>query len=514
MRLKPPKLSILSAYVYFLTTSITQVSSQSSLNCTAETQTANSQSDLDALSECVTLSGSLTIGRDIVNATINGIQTIRGAFRILYGAKVERLEAPDLSFIGGIMQINGALNLTDMRMPNLANVGALRFESLPRLKRLGFSSKVGSLNEEFTAIQLVVWDTAIESLEDVIYDRIETVQIIQNDNLVNVTLPVKNITGVFAVRDNGEGTKVNLPYLGSAGSVGLGNLVAEVNLPSLTWVETVVEISSGSLKTIEFPNLVNIGKEKTSTNTNTRRATLEISRSRNLTDVSFPKLEWIMSDLRINGSEKWTDLKGFPVLGSVGRDVVINGSFTNIDLPELRAGDQGSTFWINSPQVDCTNLMQQSTFTEGNWKTNITCNGRMFDLSPEGPVTEDKKSLSGGAIAGIVVGVIAAIVAALIVVFVCFRRKGYTHTLPWNRDEPPKIPELEDGEGSTRKRKIVELGAGTSGQRAAELDGLKTRVDPELEGSIPLAELEGASRANRAPEHQVSDTKPPESDQR
>ncbi|KAF3112195.1 hypothetical protein TWF706_010794 [Orbilia oligospora] len=514
MRLKPPKLSILSAYVYFLTTSITQVSSQSSLNCTAETQTANSQSDLDALSECVTLSGSLTIGRDIVNATINGIQTIRGAFRILYGAKVERLEAPDLSFIGGIMQINGALNLTDMRMPNLANVGALRFESLPRLKRLGFSSKVGSLNEEFTAIQLVVWDTAIESLEDVIYDRIETVQIIQNDNLVNVTLPVKNITGVFAVRDNGEGTKVNLPYLGSAGSVGLGNLVAEVNLPSLTWVETVVEISSGSLKTIEFPNLVNIGKEKTSTNTNTRRATLEISRSRNLTDVSFPKLEWIMSDLRINGSEKWTDLKGFPVLGSVGRDVVINGSFTNIDLPELRAGDQGSTFWINSPQVDCTNLMQQSTFTEGNWKTNITCNGRMFDLSPEGPATEDKKSLSGGAIAGIVVGVIAAIVAALIVVFVCFRRKGYTHTLPWNRDEPPKIPELEDGEGSTRKRKIVELGAGTSGQRAAELDGLKTRVDPELEGSIPLAELEGASRANRAPEHQVSDTKPPESDQR
>ncbi|KAF3229617.1 hypothetical protein TWF106_000006 [Orbilia oligospora] len=356
---------------------------------------------------------------------------------------LERLEAPDLSFIGGIMQINGALNLTDMRMPNLANVGALRFESLPRLKRLGFSSKVGSLNEEFTAIQLVVWDTAIESLEDIIYDRIETVQILENDNLVNVTLPVKNITGVFAVRDNGEGTKVNLPYLGSAGS-----------------------------------------------------------------------LEWVMSDLRINGSEKWTDLKGFPVLGSVGRDIVINGSFTNVDLPELRAGDQGSTFWINSPQVDCTNLMQQSTFTEGNWKTNITCNGRMFDLSPEDPVTEDKKSLSGGAIAVIVVGVIAAIVAALIVAFVCSRRKGYKHTLPWNRDEPPKIPELEDGEGGTQKRKIVELGAGASGQRATELEGLKTRVGPELEGSIPLAELEGASRANRAPEHQVSDTQPPESEQK
>ncbi|KAK6515085.1 hypothetical protein TWF506_007434 [Arthrobotrys conoides] len=436
MRLKQPKFYVLS----FLTTitSITRVSSQT-FNCTAELQTVNSQSDLDELSNCGTLSGSLSLGRDIVNATINGIQTIRGAFRIPYGAKVQRVEAPDLAFIGGIMHLNGALNLTFLNMPSLANVGSIRFEDLPRLRTLGFGSQVGSLNDEFTSIQLVVWDTAIESLKDIIYQKIETVQINENPNLMDINLPIKNITGVFAVRENGEGTKVSLPYLESAGYVSMGAAVGEVNLPNLTWVETSVVISSRSLKTLEFPNLVNIGKERVSTNT--RQASLEISRSPNLTEISFPKLEYIMSDLRINGSEKWAHLKGFPVLETVARDIVINGSFTDIDLPKLRAGDRASTFWINSPEVDCTDLIGRPTFKDGDWWTNITCNGRAFDLSPNDPVREGgEKSLSGGAIGGIVVGVIAAIGVALVVVFVCFRRKGYTHSLPWNRSELPKIP--------------------------------------------------------------------------
>ncbi|RVD83942.1 uncharacterized protein DFL_005713 [Arthrobotrys flagrans] len=121
MRLKTLKLSLIYSF-----TTITVVSSQSTSNCIAELQTINPQSDLDVLSNCVTLSGSLDFGRDIINATIKGIQTTRGALRIPYGAKVQRLEAPDLSFIGGIMHLNGALNLTVLRMPSLTNVGSLR----------------------------------------------------------------------------------------------------------------------------------------------------------------------------------------------------------------------------------------------------------------------------------------------------------------------------------------------------------------------------------------------------
>lgn len=114
---------------------------------------------------------------------------------------------------------------------------------------------------------------------------------------------------------------------------------------------------------------------------------MEINRCPNLTAVSFPKLEWIMSDLRINGSERWMNFNRFPVLETVGQDIDINGSFLNADLPKLRAEDQDSTFWINSPRVDCSSLLEQSTFTEGNWKANVTCNGRVFNLSPEDTTT-------------------------------------------------------------------------------------------------------------------------------
>ena len=66
------------------------------------------------------------------------------------------------------MHVNGALNLTVLHMPSLANVGSLRFEYLPGLKTVEFSSQVDSLGDD-TAIQFVVWDTAIESLADIIY---------------------------------------------------------------------------------------------------------------------------------------------------------------------------------------------------------------------------------------------------------------------------------------------------------------------------------------------------------
>ncbi|KAK6500163.1 hypothetical protein TWF481_010515 [Arthrobotrys musiformis] len=494
MRFKTPKLSLISLLT--IINIITRVHSQSttSANCTAELLTINSQSELDALSSCVTLSGSINFGRDIVNATINGIQTIRGALRVTYGAKVQRLIAPDLSFVGGILQISGALNLTVLSMPSLANVGSLRFEYLPRLRTVEFSSQIDSLGDD-TAIQLVVWDTAIESLADIIYRKVESVQIIENPNMVEVDLPIRNITGVFVVRDNGNDTRVSLPYLGTVGYVHMGANVGEVNLPNLTAVETDVRITSDYLRRIELPGLVNIGTEKVATTT--RRASLEINRSKNLTAVSFPKLEWIMSDLRINGSEGWTELGGFPVLGSVGDDVVIDGDFENINLPNLRPGDGESRFWINSPQVDCAALLREPIFTEGGWRTNVTCNGGLYDLSPEEETKETKKSLSGGAIGGIAVGAVAAVGGALILFFVCFRRR---------RVDLPKILELEDG--GISKRKVAEL---PEAKPVAELEDPETSVAPELEGSIPLAELEASSSPNqrRAPEHEVSIPKPP-----
>ncbi|KAK6355949.1 hypothetical protein TWF718_000326 [Orbilia javanica] len=500
MRFKTPNIPLIYFYLF---TTITGVYSQS-LNCTAELQTVNSQSDLDALSNCVTLSGSINFGRDIVNATIRGIQTIRGALRIPYGANVQRLEAPNLSFVGGIMQVTGALNLTVLSMPSLANVGSLRLEYLPRLRSVEFSSQINSLGDD-TAIQLVVWSTAIESLADIIYRKVESVQIIDNPNLFDINLPIGNITGVFVVRDNGENTTVTLPYLESAGFVHMGDLVGEVSLPNLTSVETDVRITSRYLRSIELPNLVNIGKERVVTNT--LKATLEVNRSPNLTAVSFPKLQWIATDLRINGSEGWTNLNGFPVLETVGKDIVIDGSFLDVDLPKLRAGSQESTFWINSPQVGCAGLLEQSIFTEGDWKTNITCNGNTFDLSPEETPTEDK-SLSGEAIGGIAVGVVAAVVVAFVILFVYLRRKGYMQTLPWRRADIPKIPELEDGEGGIQKGKLVEADAANS-RATAELEDPKSRLAPELEGSsVPLAELEGT--LGRAPEHSSPGVESPE----
>ncbi|KAK6530945.1 hypothetical protein TWF281_007777 [Arthrobotrys megalospora] len=497
----------LFTFLFILILNITGVYSQSA-DCAAQNRTVNSQADLDALSDCVTLTGNLDFGSDIVNATINGIQTIRGSLTVPYSAKIQRLIAPDLSFIGGIIHIKGALNLTVLRMPSLANLGAIRFENLPVLRSVEFSSQVDSLGGN-TAVQLSLWNTAIESLADVIYRNVESVQIVNNPNLFDINLPIRNITGIFEIRYNGadsQPTRVTFPYLESAGYISMGSDVGEVNLPNLTHVDSTLEITSKNLTKIELPNLVTIGQERLVTGSNSLRASVEIYTSPNLETVSFPKLEWIKSYLRINGSEKWTNLNGFPVLETVGEGVIIDGSFTNVEFPQLRAGDSESTFFIASPAIDCGRLLEEPVFTKGDWKTNITCNGNAFDLTPDDNNAGEKgNKLSGGAIGGIAVGALAAVGVSLSILFICFRRKGYT--APWRKPLPPKIPELHDEEAVK-----VELG---TGDEAVELDNPK--IAPELEGSIPLAELEGTGKVvSRAPKNAAKETteppvvKPPE----
>ncbi|KAF3940488.1 hypothetical protein ABW19_dt0206330 [Dactylella cylindrospora] len=451
--------------------------------CDEETRTANSQLDLDKLQPCVTLKGNLVLGPGLRTAALRGVQTIRGDLTSEGNENLEEIQAPNLSFIGGLLSITDSANFSALSMPSLANLGSLRLENLPGLQELQFGSQVDSPGEA-AARQLVVINTGLESITEIIYRYAETVKIQDNPSLDNINLPLINVTSNLIIRNNQENTNLTLNRLEWANEVILGGLIGSLNTPRLKHVNGNLRLSDNTYTALSMPALTSVGPSREA---GKMEIELAISNSPQLQSVSFLNLQWVTDYLRINStSPSWTVIDGFPVLQSVGRDTEIEGEFSKMDFPSLRSENPWSSFAASGADLNCEELTAQTFIQQGGW-VSVYCNNQNYFTASTVP--EDNSGLSGSEIAGVVMGSVGAVLLALFAILFYLRWKGQW-IFAKRKTARSKLGIHDEGSSKIElhSESIAEL---QDTRYTPELDNSSRRFAPELDGDSIIAELDG-----------------------
>ncbi|KAJ6258864.1 Cell surface GPI-anchored protein [Drechslerella dactyloides] len=471
-------------------------------------RTLNSQAELDRLSACVTFEGHLTLGPDFTSAQISGIQTIRGNLTAVNQTKLESLIAPNLSYVDGALIVTDAPNLISLSIPNLAYLGSIYLEDLPALPFVNTKQQIYPASSQFSQ-DIVIQRTGLETIGWIQFKSVSNARIIDNPQMNLIYLSLVSCQGTLEVRNNSQHASVIFSELRNAGNILIQDGVEKIDMPGLMGLQGSMILSNNTYSTLEFPNLTNVG-EQVEDGGNYRypyhfdmvpQIVIDSSMNHNLHNVSFPKLEWIYHHLIIKGSNSWTDLSGFPALQTVGRNITIDGDFTNIDFPQLKGWSNLTELTVNAP-VSCNDFVHQKGIAHNNF-TKLECNGVKYNTktNTSGPASlgdgtdpeaEPERKMSDGAKAGVVVGVASAIGLAASAVLYYLRRNGCQW--PWSHPPNRPISELPEAESSKAElyddRMRPELG---DGMPMAELeDG---RMRPELEGSSSfIAELDGTPK--------------------
>ena len=209
---------------------------------------------------CLHFSGSLSIRPDapIPVVTNDVLQTVSGKLFIV--ANPTSVSFPELTTVGGNVDIALNNNLTSVNFPRLASAGSVNVLGSPSLTSL-----------ELPALTTVRGNLTIQSngLTSVSLPALQTIRgtglgIVNNPNLATISLPVLQAPGLwFSVKDNPALTSVILPALAVAESVGISrnDALVTVEAPLLATVIGSLEIAqNASLSTLFLSSLVTVSE--------------------------------------------------------------------------------------------------------------------------------------------------------------------------------------------------------------------------------------------------------------
>jgi len=359
------------------------VSAQSE-TCSQKSITAHSQTDLDNLQGCKTLTGSLTLASDFTSptqgATLNGITTILGDLQVNNATLLQSLTAPLLTTIGGAFQLTSLTVLGTLSMPFINSVGSIFWQTLPGLQTLQFNTGITE------AGQVTITDTILTSLSGINLVTVQQFNINNNRYLKDVTVQLTNVTDLLAIEFNGAQVAASFPNLTWANNATFRSC-GSVSLPLL-------EIVNGSLGFFENSFTEVITPKLTAVGTGPNGGDITFANNDDLTNVSMPLLTTIFGTLQFVNDTSIQQIEGFPTLSSVRGSIDISGSFENASFPDV-TDIRGSFNCQTTSPFDCTafNALQNSVV-----KGNFECTGKAADPGPAGttPTTTGSSSSSTG----------------------------------------------------------------------------------------------------------------------
>ncbi|KAK6362600.1 hypothetical protein TWF730_000057 [Orbilia blumenaviensis] len=246
-----------------------------------------------------------------------------------------------------------------------------------------------------------------------------------------------------------------------------------LELPSLQFINKSLELKDIKVGRLEFPELINIGTD--------RSGSLTIEGATKLFKFDVASLRTIQGNVVMTGNTLLKDIGGFGSLRSVSGDMLFDGPIWSLSLPSIDSIEGSLTIKSSAP-FNCTpwNEKQIATrFVKGNY----TCESEIdpqyleagFDrnsVGQDGPRSDTPQNAQNRVpmIAGAVAGAVVAILAIGIGIFY-FRRR------------PRKIPDLLPG--------IANPELETKEAPLYEIDAKKTQLKAEAVGYIPPTELTG-----------------------
>jgi len=168
-----------------------------------------------------------TSGSGVIS--IDGIQEITENLVAESVAEIVTLGSQDLRRIDGNLTLFNLSVLSTLSFPSLTAVNTIDLNAIPDVASFTFTSGLSSVSN------VLIKNTFLSSLNGINLINADNVQIISNNHLADITLPLQTAKTGIQISGNGGSAGVNLPQLTSSGSIFLGN-VSSVSMPSLSFL--------------------------------------------------------------------------------------------------------------------------------------------------------------------------------------------------------------------------------------------------------------------------------------
>jgi len=240
---------------------------------TTATATIQNSGDASGIATCTTFSGNIAVATGLSDDISFGqLKEIDGDLLIKNNQNIKRVDGAGLEKISGELSLLDNSQLAAVAFPKLDNVKKLTMIGLASLRNLGFDGGISNIEE------LSIENTQLQNLNGIDLNKTNSIRIIANPSIANISMGVTNMTGPMEIGDNNADVVVSFPNLQHAGNMSFRS-VGNLSLPALK------DISPGSfgifkskLKSFYASNFTEV------------KADLTISNCTELEDLSLPSL--------------------------------------------------------------------------------------------------------------------------------------------------------------------------------------------------------------------------------
>lgn len=333
---------------------------------TSGTATIQNAGDATAIASCSTFTGNIAIATGTTDdISFSGVKKISGNLIANDNSKMRQISASDLETLDGTMDLNGLTSLYALNFPKLKTVDSIKWQALPNLQEIGFTSEVTK------ASKVDIQNTALRSLKGINIEEADEIFIANNGYIDEIAMQLGNVSTSLTLADNNEAVKVQLPNLIWASNLTF-RFCGSVSVPSLESLNGSLGLYNNGFETFAAPNLTSVGEA------------VAIVANDQLKNVSFPQLTKISGNLQVANNSKLIQVDGLPKLKSISGAFDMSGNFTSVSTPELN-NVKGAFNLQSSGQLNDTcdfykNLHDKKLIQSKNFK----CEGTLIDPGQQG----------------------------------------------------------------------------------------------------------------------------------
>lgn len=336
--------------------------------------TATVQADLDRLSSCNALRGTLNVAGDLDTAAIANVRAIYGSLIVNNATSLTSFSADSLTTITGQLSMTDLTVLSSLNLGDLASVGSINFITLPALEQITFGTGISDIES------LYISDTSLSSLEGFNIINVETFNVNNNRYLNSIDSQLESVSQALEVSYNSEDVEVSFDSLKWANNITFRD-VSSVSLANLSTVNSSLGIYNCKMDSFNATGVEQIG------------GYLSINNNDGLEEVGFPSLSSVGGGLVIANNSELTDV-AFDRLRTVGGAVNLVGNFTDVEMGSLRTVRGG--FVIDSRgdlNCDAFNRLDRQGVIQGD---RYVCRAASSSTSTRMSSTSGGSSSTGG----------------------------------------------------------------------------------------------------------------------
>ena len=222
--------------------------------------------------------------------------------------KMSTLSADSLATIDDTFTLGNIQLLSTLNFPSLQSVDTVDWEGLPNLGSLSFTAGLSDVSS------LSIQNTVLGTLEGINLMMVDTMFIVNNFYLNDISMQISNVTQSMTLSANGDDVLAEFPNLKSGQNIYLANC-STINLQSLSAITGSLNLRSNYITDLSLTNLTTVGKSfaviDNAMLTNITAPSLKsvgggfiISNNTDLTSVTFAKLQTVGGAIDMNGAFK------------------------------------------------------------------------------------------------------------------------------------------------------------------------------------------------------------------